>query len=737
MTNVAVNGSNQLVLSPDPLTGCVLWNKLGSDAEVAASEIGPNGAITGAPGYAAGKYGNALDSDANNYVKFTDAHPTGVSYAGFWWKPDNGSAVASVASPYYAEGTPATDGIVMFITNNTPAYTLALLVYTGGVLRIQYRYNTAFTAGTWYHMMIKCNGGGAANNRMFLFMDGVQLVPSAYTNDNAFALGGLLDTYIGRPAPTMWGAQSLVDNVKIFDSTGTQADILANRSIEGWLYEATGTYDTPAIDAGAAKRIFAVGWGREEYTDDEALSSVQIRGTDVAPTGAATGQGTDDDGTAHDYWSAPVWSPGAWETVAQDVPPALASRYVQVRLNLAASTDLGDSPIVNSLMELFRASAYSGNAVSVKPGGRRKVLHLDALGQDLAGGTVTLDFPVLEAKIGRGGAGLDIADATFKLDNTSGAFNVGNPQAWLAGQQVFGAAVTAWAEFFFSTEESRRFDLWAGVGESLDEDETNKTVSLRAVGSRETFALARFAGNDNDVTPAAVLQTALEGLGWVAGVDFDAASFLRSAFVQGQAGIRINYNWNADPISFPELARRLALLGCADVFFWKGKLYYQAWSPVILGATADLTWFEDAPKVTRPVAEMYNDYAITPDGGAEQTDAANNNIGVGGRAWFGTRTLQLGDDDTAAMTSAAAAVALGEQYIKRDLPRSYQGILRPLSVVTCGVDLLYLDRINLGDHVRMTWPRSGYDLTVMHVEGIRADVRNETLTLTLREAATE
>lgn len=123
-------------------------------------------------------------------------------------------------------------------------------------------------------------------------------------------------------------------------------------------YDTPGDITGPAIDAGSGKKVYQVDWVRGVYVDDEAITSVEIRGSDTAPTGAATGQGTDDDGVLHDYWSAPVWpSAGAWETVTAGITPAMDKRYLQLRVNMAASHDAAQTPVLNELWVEVRASA--------------------------------------------------------------------------------------------------------------------------------------------------------------------------------------------------------------------------------------------------------------------------------------------------------------------------------------------------------------------------------------------
>jgi len=76
-----------------PINNLILWNKLGSTAEVTNSEIGPNLWEVGTPTYAAGKFDNGFNnvtSAQTNHIKFTPDSAVNTSArkgsCGFWLK---------------------------------------------------------------------------------------------------------------------------------------------------------------------------------------------------------------------------------------------------------------------------------------------------------------------------------------------------------------------------------------------------------------------------------------------------------------------------------------------------------------------------------------------------------------------------------------------------------------------------------------------------------------------------
>ncbi len=68
----------------------ILWNKLGSDFEIANSEVGPNLVKNGSPSYDPSKYGNGAHSpndEADNFTCDSSFLPKDKGCVEFWWKP--------------------------------------------------------------------------------------------------------------------------------------------------------------------------------------------------------------------------------------------------------------------------------------------------------------------------------------------------------------------------------------------------------------------------------------------------------------------------------------------------------------------------------------------------------------------------------------------------------------------------------------------------------------------------
>ncbi len=451
LTNTVVNGSNRIVLAagaPVPIASAVFWNTCDDVAAIGASPLGPNGNVVLAPAFAAGKFNDGVDSDAANYVWWPASQPVGVSVVEYWWRPGFSHGDAVLRSMYYGWDTVhAKDAI--YILKNGAVYRYAVFCYENGVAKVQYRYNNmTYTAGNLYHMLIIFNSAAGATNRVKVYKDTVLQVPTAHITDAAYTFGGPMNCYFSNP-PSAIDSDGVYDNPKIYNGIGDLAAIFANRNTEGWPgggFVANGNYESPVIDCGAGERPFLIGWTRSAYVDDEYIESIRIRGSNDAPTGAATGQANDDDATPHDYWSAPVWTPQNWETLTLDVEPVTHYRYIQFQANLVAATDLEDTPELQTLRMLFRSSEYAAVSQSIRIGERIKSYHLEVGGVDLAGGTSTLKFPTFSMRRGRGAAGLQLSSASFSLENASGAFNVGNPDAWFGGQDVYGMSIDAWIE---------------------------------------------------------------------------------------------------------------------------------------------------------------------------------------------------------------------------------------------------------------------------------------------------
>ena len=74
----------------------ILWNKLGSDAEVTGSEIGPDGIIVGDISYLPGMFDDGFKPDPrtgnpnipDNYISFENLNLGQEGTIEFWFQPD-------------------------------------------------------------------------------------------------------------------------------------------------------------------------------------------------------------------------------------------------------------------------------------------------------------------------------------------------------------------------------------------------------------------------------------------------------------------------------------------------------------------------------------------------------------------------------------------------------------------------------------------------------------------------
>lgn len=205
------------------------WNKLGSDAQVAASEIGANGALVGVPTYAAAKFGNGVVVNNLNYPSFPSAlTSTGVGLIEFWWKPGYDHNLVA-----QREVIRFTNGLGDYITlghGNNGGRRLEVIIYKGGVGNAcYYRWSTVvWNSGVNNHMVIGYDSNGAAGRRLLLWIDGNIRYANFYDTDAGWSIAAL--DWIAAPGATYTDA--VIDNLKLYSSQAEIATILAGRNSE-------------------------------------------------------------------------------------------------------------------------------------------------------------------------------------------------------------------------------------------------------------------------------------------------------------------------------------------------------------------------------------------------------------------------------------------------------------------------------------------------------------------------
>ena len=115
----------------------------------------------------------------------------------------------------------------------------------------------------------------------------------------------------------------------------------------------------------------------------------------------------------------------------------------------------------------------------------------------------------------------------------------------------------------------------------------------------------------------------------------------------------------------------LGWYGCADVFEFKGKIYYQVWRPIGDRIVTNRIANEDIlaiKEVDSPEKYLINDYAIhyNGDGGTPAKDSTADDLGSISRDRYGTYPLkEVTGSSPFQVESLTAAKFIGNQHIKR------------------------------------------------------------------------
>jgi PKD repeat protein len=216
----------------------ILWNKLGSDAEVANSETGPDFTKTGTILYYASKYDNGFYvTNDNNYLSTADLTTMNVSQGTieFWITPrDNdpfwtndqnlfwfGPAVGAGAGPTFYGWFSAAAQEIYFLAISNGSWTQGTMVKTGSVTDFDN------TPDTHFHLGFVWDSTQSGTDRLDVYIEGVKRptsIVSPGVRDNDWAQAPYNDPHSPNPVylgATRTGSNSMqkiaMDNVKIWD----------------------------------------------------------------------------------------------------------------------------------------------------------------------------------------------------------------------------------------------------------------------------------------------------------------------------------------------------------------------------------------------------------------------------------------------------------------------------------------------------------------------------------------
>jgi hypothetical protein len=228
-----------------PEDNCNLWNKLGSAAEVGASEIGVNGTIAGAVTYTPMKFDDGSLIDAvGERIRFDAINIDDKGSLEFWWQPDGYAIVNGVnddgASHYIVEWS-----------KSIVAQDTSIRIGTNG-LGMYWYWQVGAGSSTWYFSSADFDvADGELAHLLFVWdtagIDGGVDIRRVYLN------GTLVESSVAAvPSITGLGVQYLAignatwaltvpgdcgfDNIKNYDDANAAltAAIIANMNNEAW-----------------------------------------------------------------------------------------------------------------------------------------------------------------------------------------------------------------------------------------------------------------------------------------------------------------------------------------------------------------------------------------------------------------------------------------------------------------------------------------------------------------------
>jgi hypothetical protein len=212
-TNIAVNPNKQLIL----------WNTLGSQAEVEKSEVGVNGVVTGGI-YELCKHGKGIDiTGVSQYVDYDTVLPPNKGTVELWWKPhfDNNSLVGA----YILDQSSASASRILFLWNISDK-----TLYFGSTNGSIYASSSSlvFSAESVNHVagVYDSNGIEGTSDKVRLYFNKVLV------GTNSLALTAVAQTGIrlGARSDNSFNANAVIDNFKIHNYAKTDFN---DKDIEG------------------------------------------------------------------------------------------------------------------------------------------------------------------------------------------------------------------------------------------------------------------------------------------------------------------------------------------------------------------------------------------------------------------------------------------------------------------------------------------------------------------------
>ncbi|HDD43453.1 MAG TPA: LamG domain-containing protein [Candidatus Desulfofervidus auxilii] len=228
---------NVSIYPPSPSDNCIIWNKLGSDAEVTNSEIGADFSWTGTSAYKEGKFGNGIyTNNYQNYVTASGADFTPNNFTVEMWiktdfnvtngQVDNGHKNTLFVWYYNSDNR-------MYWSFHDNSNALGFGIYVSGNITFYSTSNINFNAGELHHVAFVFDraGIGGTSDIAKMYFDGEEIYSSTSAPASQSNTGGTI--YLtSLQGNSIWYYEGVIDNIKIWNYAKTDFSDRNTESME-------------------------------------------------------------------------------------------------------------------------------------------------------------------------------------------------------------------------------------------------------------------------------------------------------------------------------------------------------------------------------------------------------------------------------------------------------------------------------------------------------------------------
>lgn len=684
-----------------------LWNKLGSDAEVGASPIGPNGLITGTLTYSNAKFGKGIDSSTtSNYARFpsvfSGADGSAWTIRG-WWTPSFSSGSTTRMCIFSLEDS-ADLGWKYITVHYSVGVSARLIIWcrnernspSGSI----YYFNPSFTAGNKYHIAITGDASAGANAKIKLYLDGTPItLDGIYAGqDNTWSFSNPLSGY-------SVGISQFVNSNSITDNIYCDNSVLTDFSNRFWEDE-TGIPTGVVASQGTYPNKVTINWDDMSAIADltsggfRVLRATTSGGSYSDISGLLSGATLTYDDTTGVTGTHYFYKIESITVTATSIP----STYFEGWSQIAVIT----YPIVNDAPKSI-----------ISP----KVLILNNL-IDIS--NKVSDYPDISQKKGFMRSSIIQNEINITAKNYQNDFSADNPVSMLNGLK--------WRFQPIQTYDDKGNLSFSGLLKDFKRNHNDKTVSILACDllaqSMQTSVI--YVSADWE-TPADAIKNILTNYG----IAFDARSVNGSASVYALAlcYIKCNFTFESN-MTIQKSLEEIANMCGADCYTWNNKIYFSHYikaPSVVTPNLISVSDMYDLPTVETDEQILVNDYSVgyTADGGTPITDANGNNIGASSRLRYGSHSsgnVSGRTGDVIEIKDLTSAIYLGEALIRRS-QKSLATIPQPLQKITFSVSLQFKTYLDLQTYFRMTFADESWTQKLFNVFGLTVSMTTNTITV--------